>query len=229
MKVYKTYVEGLDSEMEGGIPNGHIVLLSGPPGTMKSSIAYSILYNNARFDGVKSLYVCLEQNRKSLKFHMSKLDMVDEDVEKSIHLLDLSKIRKAVKEEEQKPWLDILKKLLMDLHKEKPFELLAIDSLPVLEMMSNLKRKRTNLFHFFEWLRDQDYTTMLISEAATESPELLDEDFLADGIINLMMEKVGKIDVYRRLRCVKMRGVNHHTGYFTFEFKNGRFHATQVI
>jgi KaiC/GvpD/RAD55 family RecA-like ATPase len=229
MKVYKTYVEGLDGQMEGGIPKGHIVLISGPPGTMKSSVAYSILYNNARFDGVKGLFVCLEQTRKSLKFHMSKLGMTDEEIEKSIHLLDLSKIRKAVREEEQKPWLDILKKLLTDMQKEKPFEILAIDSLPVLEIMSNLKRKRTNLFHFFEWLRDQDYTTLLISEAATESPELLDEDFLADGIINLMMEKVGKIDVYRRMRCVKMRGVNHQTGYFTLEFKNGRFHATQVI
>jgi KaiC/GvpD/RAD55 family RecA-like ATPase len=229
MKVYKTYVEGLDNQMEGGIPKGHIVLISGPPGTMKSSVAYSILYNNARFEGVKGLFVCLEQTKKSLRFHMSKLGMADEEIEQNIHLLDLSKIRKAVKEEEQKPWLDILKKLLTDMQKEKPFEILAIDSLPVLEIMSNLKRKRTNLFHFFEWLRDQDYTTLLISEAASESPELLDEDFLADGIISLMMEKVGKIDVYRRMRCIKMRGVNHQTGYFTLEFKNGRFHATQVI
>ena len=34
----KTYIEGFDRALEGGIPQGHIVLMAGTPGTMKSSL-----------------------------------------------------------------------------------------------------------------------------------------------------------------------------------------------
>src|SRR5438093_9480588 len=42
-----TFVEGLDESLEGGIPWGHLVLIEGAPGTMKSSLAFSILLHNA--------------------------------------------------------------------------------------------------------------------------------------------------------------------------------------
>ena len=42
----KTYIQGLDEQMSGGVPKGHVVLISGMPGTMKSSVAFNILYNN---------------------------------------------------------------------------------------------------------------------------------------------------------------------------------------
>ena len=43
------------------------------------------------------------------------------------------------------------------------------------------------------------------------------------------MEKVGDIDVYRRVRVVKLRGVNHNTGFFTLEYKGDGFQVSQVI
>jgi len=42
-RLIKTFVRGFDEEIGGGIPQGHVVLVAGPPGTMKSSLAYSIL------------------------------------------------------------------------------------------------------------------------------------------------------------------------------------------
>ena len=44
----KTYIEGFDEKLQGGIPKGSVVLLVGQPGTMKSSVAYNMLYNGAR-------------------------------------------------------------------------------------------------------------------------------------------------------------------------------------
>ena len=55
-----TYIEGLDETLGGGLPAGHVVLLSGLPGTMKSTLSYSILHWNARERGAKCLYVSLE-------------------------------------------------------------------------------------------------------------------------------------------------------------------------
>src|SRR3990170_324441 len=66
-----TYIEGLDETLGGGLPAGHVILLSGLPGTMKSSLAYAILLGNARERGAKGLYVTLEQTRKSLEAQMA--------------------------------------------------------------------------------------------------------------------------------------------------------------
>jgi KaiC/GvpD/RAD55 family RecA-like ATPase len=58
MKRVKTYIKGLDENIEGGIPAGHVVLVSGTAGTMKSSVIFNILYNEA-LAGKTSLYLSL--------------------------------------------------------------------------------------------------------------------------------------------------------------------------
>ena len=46
----RTYIRGFDEQLEGGIPKGHVVLFSGTPGTMKSSVTWNILWHNAQTD-----------------------------------------------------------------------------------------------------------------------------------------------------------------------------------
>src|SRR2546425_52022 len=44
----KTHIRGFDEDvLRGGIPQGHVVLVRGASGTMKSSLAYYVLYHNA--------------------------------------------------------------------------------------------------------------------------------------------------------------------------------------
>lgn len=238
MKSYRTFVKGLDEEIEGGIPQGHVVLIAGPPGTMKSSLAYSMLYHNAAQKKTRGMYFTLEQSRKSLEFQMARLNMDPKLVTDTLRVQDLSRIRKGIDEvrgrprfgkETERPWLDVLKKILEDLRESEKYELLAIDSLPILEIISKLRDRRIQLFHFFEWLRDLGLTTLTITETSPQVGGVQDEDFLADGVIHLLMEKVGDIDVYRRIRIVKLRGVNHNTGFFTLEYKQNRFQVSQVI
>lgn len=228
VKKYKTYINGLDEELGGGIPSGHIILVSGTPGTMKSSVAYNIVYNNIKHEVSTGVFVSLEQSRESLMFQIKSLGLHDiEDMKLTI--LDMSKIRKEVDISKDKPWLEVLKKHLQYLKDTINFDLLVIDSLPVIEMISKIEDKRTQLFYLFEWLRDLKVTSFLISEISMDPNKIYDEEFLADGIIHLTMERVSEVDVQRRIRCVKMRGVNHNTGYFTLEFKNNTFQATQAL
>src|SRR2546428_587970 len=58
----KTHIRGFDDDvLRGGIPQGHVVLVRGASGTMKSSPAYYVLYHNAlewlRDLGVTSLLI----------------------------------------------------------------------------------------------------------------------------------------------------------------------------
>src|SRR3989442_10708391 len=56
----RTFVAGFDEALEGGIPKGHVVVLGGPSGTMKTSLGLNLVHPN-RLDGVRRLYVSLEE------------------------------------------------------------------------------------------------------------------------------------------------------------------------
>lgn len=236
MRSFKLYVEGFDEEILG-IPEGHVVLIAGPPGTMKSSIAYNILFSHAKNDGVRGLYVTLEQDRKSLETHMVGLGLDPSQIVDKVSIQDFSRIRRGIQELEEKddsleevpPWMEVLKKHLLDLKQEMNYELLVIDSLAVLETIAEMRNRRTDMFHFFGWLKKLGVTTFIISEISPDLNVVQDEDYLADGILYLTMDRIGDTDVFRRIRCAKMRGVNHDTGYFTLEFKNNRFQVSKVI
>ncbi|HEV8595034.1 MAG TPA: RAD55 family ATPase, partial [Thermoplasmata archaeon] len=88
MKRITTGTESLDRILDGGIPAGNVVLLAGAPGTMKTSLAYSILHANA-VEGVKGLYVSLEQNRPSLVHHTESMGFDTKGTKNTLSILDL--------------------------------------------------------------------------------------------------------------------------------------------
>ncbi len=237
-RLIKTFVRGFDEEIGGGIPQGHVVLVAGPPGTMKSSLAYSILYNNALQEGLTGIYLTMEQDRESLEFQLTRLGMDLKKVGEKVRIQDLSRIRRGVEElrsttrfgsPSEKPWLDILKRHIEDIKATEDFSLLVLDSLPVLEIIAGLRDRRIGLFHFFGWLKGLKVTSFVVSEVGQDSQNVRDEDFLADGIFSVTMDRVGELDVYRRIRCVKLRGSNHNPGIFTLEVQDGVFRVTRVI
>ena len=92
----KTYLGKMDELLSGGIPKGHVVLVSGMPGTMKSSVAYNIIYYNAKEAGVPGLYITLEQGRDSLLKHMKALGMDHDLVKDKLGIVDIAFLRKSM-------------------------------------------------------------------------------------------------------------------------------------
>ena len=226
-----TYIDGFDEALGGGIPKGHVVIVSGSPGTMKTSVTFSILYNNVKA-GSKGLYISLEDSQDDLKGAMEDLGMGGIDG-MELYILDVSKIRLEHKDEElNKNWLEILTKYIEQRVKVNHFDLVAIDSLAALYSLNQMENPRRELFHFFGFLRSLDATTLLISEVPTGENGRLskyDEDFLADGVLYLRLTEVGGTDVQLRLRCVKMRRTKHDHGYFALIREDGRFQIARAI
>jgi circadian clock protein KaiC len=225
----KTHIQGFDENIGGGIPKGSIVLVAGTAGTMKSSLTFNVLYHNAKNKGLKGLYVSLEQNRSSLVRHMKNLGLDIAKVEDKINIWDLGMIRSGLIAGET--WMNIFKKDLQEYKEKVGLDLLVVDSLPVLDLITNWKDPRTELFHLFEWLRDLDVTVFLISEIPEGEKKYgqHDEDFLADGIIYLRMVETDQNNVTRMMRCVKMRNTGHSMNFFTLLFEGKRFQVTKVI
>ena len=228
----RTYIEGFDRMLEGGLPSGHIVLVAGAPGTMKSSISYNLLYHNVIDSGTTALYVTMEQSRESLLRQMEKMGMKTELVVGRLHVLDLSLIRKKLREiSTGGSWMQVFKSYLSNLKENLKFDIMVIDSLDVLETMAEVVDRRTDLFYLFEWMRELNATVLLISEASEERllEGKFDEGYLSDGIITLKMQLVRDTENQRRIRCVKMRETNHDPSYHSLLFSNGKFQVTKVI
>ena len=220
----RTYVRGLDEQLQGGIPAGHVVLLAGKPGTMKSSISFNMLYGNAKNDGRGAVYVTLEQSRESLLANMAGLGMDATGLEKKLSVLDLSLIRKKLKQLSNKSWIEVFKMYIENLDKTVDISLLVIDSLPVLEVMGKFEDPRDELFRLFEWLRDLGITSLLITEMQQDSDKFCEngEDFLSDGIIHLDLRREDRnVDLY--MSVVKMRKTAHARGYYPLIYDEGGF------
>lgn len=226
----KTYVEGFDELLDGGIPKGSLVLICGTPGTMKTTLAYSVLHNNAT-NGSKGLFITLEETQDGITSAMEELGMKELD-DSSLYILDVAAIRREHKHEETaKDWFDILGKYIEQRVEEDHFDLVAIDSLAALYSLFQMESTRRDLYHFFGFLKHLGATTLLVSEIPYGKDQLVtfEEDFLADGIFLLKQYEVGETDVQLRIRCVKMRRSNHYQGYLTLIRADDKFMVTRVI
>jgi len=216
----KTYVKDLDERMEGGVPKGYVVLVCGTAGSMKSSFTFNILYNAAKNENVKGLYVSLEQERGSLLRQMKKLGM---NIKNVSHLVSLIELREPIKRGVGKEtlfkkgnWMDALLTQIQNYKKAIDFEILVIDSLDALYALTTIEDPRTEIFHFFRGLRNLGITTFIITEMPQSRKEFGKydvESFLSDGIIHLAIERLGNT-VGRFVNIAKMRETRHATDFF---------------
>ena len=227
----RTFIQGFDDKLSGGIPVGHIVLLAGEPGTMKSTIAFNVLYQNALREGLHGTYISLEQGRENLARHLASMSLNPQDVDDKVSIVDLGMIRRNLDGMAERTWLEIFKMYASNLKRTLNYDLLVVDSLPVLEVMARFENPREELFQLFEWLRDLKATTILISELKPGSEDFgrNGEEFLCDAIIHTKMERVDDANIQRRIRCVKMRASGHSPNYYTLMFQNGILQATRII
>lgn len=209
--------------MEGGIPERHMILICGSAGTMKSTFAYSILYNEVCKGNMNGLYITLEQSRENLLTHMEGMGMNTSSLGEKLSVLDLTQIRRELWIERQdlymedhNMWMDFISRVVELIRNVENCELLVVDSLNALYALVNFANPRNELFMFFEKFRSLGMTTFFIAESKSEETmcgEFGVEDFMCDGIIQLSMREEG--DTFNRyIRCVKMRSSRLDTSHF---------------
>lgn len=251
IKRIKLHIEGLDENIQGGVPQGHINLISGAAGTMKSSVCFHTLYNEALL-GQNGLYVSLEQSADSITKHVvnmgfkldminyiiikdlgelhSKLSAVKENDKGCLIIVDVGAIRKEIKQvnlDENRSWLNVIKNVVKKVNSEVGCPLFVLDSLSALYVLSRFQNPRIELFFIYEFLRDLKITSFLISEMPLDGSKYSEyeiEDFLADAIIAIKLTMYRR-QVVREISVVKMRATACNNDIFSLEYKNGRFQA----
>ncbi len=226
MKRVKTGIKGFDELVQGGLPEGASILVTGSPGTGKSIFGLQFLFNGATKFHEKGLYVSFEQLKKDIVNQASQFgwDMMKLEREKKIEILCIP-ITKVTQ--------DTVIMIKNKIKKEK-IKRVVIDSLttltvnaPIYSMTKDLTIKdvvndntvfsppivgdflvKHFIYSFIEGLQEfETVTTILISENSTE-PGYMSRDtvseFACDGVILINFESLGG-DYSRSLIVRKMR------------------------
>ena len=175
----KIGVPGFDDLVEGGIPAGFAVLLSGSPGTGKTIFGLHFLKEGLS-KGEKCIYVTYSQSGK---------DIIDQAAEFGWDI-------KGVE------FLEVKAEDFDDVLAGKSCKRLVLDSLSSVAVMT-----RDSLTRFIEKTKEAGCTAMLISELPKDSQWFSRDtisEFLADGVITLRsIEAAG--EVKNLLKVEKMR------------------------
>jgi len=229
-----TYIMGLDEQMQGGIPKGHLCLVAGSSGSMKSSLGFAMLYNAVLEGRTSGIYVTLEQSKASLAGHMANMGMNVDDprVRSNIAIIDLADLRVQLHEAgtaDQVNWMSQLIKQLTNYRESIGFEVLVFDSLGAFFTLTQMDNPRDETFRFFEACRRLGLTTFIICEMMGEMKnqfgEFGIEDYLSDGVIHVTMERRSD-EVERKLAVVKMRHTDHMLGYRPLQWDSTTQHFT---
>src|SRR5438128_7177476 len=108
-------------------------------GRMKSTLTFSILYQNALQENRKCAYFTLEQGKDLVLEQMASMGMADARAAEQIVTLDMGNIRKNLNFLQGRgSWLELFKMYCKNVMKADPVSVLVVDSLDVLETMATM-------------------------------------------------------------------------------------------
>jgi len=211
----KDAIEGLDNVFETDIPKGHVVMLAGMPGGLKSAFIHNLFssYLQTHPDEV-GVYLTLEETTES---HLRNMGSLGIGLPKNLHLSDHTDVRKKfeTKKTDHPDYLKMIQANIEYFKSEKgeKFTLFALDSLTALYSLIDTDGLRLKLFNFFKELRNKNITSFVIVELPEiGQPAIFGADgsvsFLVDGII-LTGEVEVQQDVMIYLQVKKMRAAIH--------------------
>lgn len=203
-----TGVTGLDDMLGGGLPAGHVVLVTGLPGTGKTCLALQFLLEGAR-RGEKGVFLSLEEDVPQLVESARQFSWpIDAAMQKG-----LVQIVRLDPKETKQSLHRIQGELGQELRSLGP-QRIALDSVSLLNMLSDDEAsRRSTLFALAAACRATGATTVLTAEADPLHPEVSRDglsEYVADGVLVLGYragadgQRIGLA-----LRILKMRRTAH--------------------
>ncbi len=222
--ILKTGIEGLDKTLEGGIPEGHVVLLTGKAGVGKTVLSMQWLFEGWKKFEQPGIYISVTEPFTKAMKNISTMDFFDSepvesgdirftDLRSMIELMDFG----AEGEELEKDDIEELVSRVEDLVDKVGARRMVIDSITAIGyMVDDTELFRYLIFRLGTVLSGKNCTVFLTSESRDGSTPFNVEDFISDGILNLHYTH-GEQAVIRKIEIAKMRGVDFKTGNSFFD------------
>jgi len=227
--MFKDSIPGLDKVFKNDIDRPKVILVTGPPGSVKTTFCYTLMSSYLRDKNEFGLYATLEETVDS---HLKNMESMGVKLSMKMQISDLTDLREidqideVIGQEAQTDYVLFIEKMIQRFRRThgNKFSIFVLDSLGALySLMENVSDMRKKMFYFFKMLRDNNLTCFVIMERSLtgESQLLGNEGFLADGILLLGLDRQrGKL--VRFLQVEKMRASEHSMERHAIEVgKNG--------
>ncbi len=217
----KSGINGFDALLEGGIPKGNLVILTGGPGTGKTIFACQFLAGGVN-NGGKGIFISVEQPRDEIIAQAAQFGWdfakMEKDGNLKIMALGLGDIFTS----------STLETVEAAIH-ENHYSRVVIDSITsliltpaspqnIVNMMgqgvpagSLAELRRASAFLFIDRIKRLGVTTMGIAQKVEGMPGETEDtisEFRGDGLILLRLSEVGT-EAPRILKIMKMRKTGH--------------------
>jgi len=215
MKQIPTGINGLDEMLNGGFPEGRVILVCGGPGTGKTIFSLQYLIAAAK-RGEAGFYITLEEPLRFIKQNITSFrwDLDRFEKEGLLRTLDINILSYKNEWERQANKYSVTKEVSTYLINEvydaidkigaKHIVIDPLTSVTVHQHQAGKKRKEIS--RLFASLRKIGCTSILTTELTPKSNEFLMEEFLADGVLKLD-KVIQNFKLIHTIRIEKMRGI----------------------
>lgn len=213
----KTGIDGMDELLQGGIPQGSSVLVTGGAGTGKTIYTMQYIYNGAQMFKEPGIFVAIETNLKNIMWNMQSFNWdirkMQEDNLMRTYRMDLGHTKRVETVEEKiDEELGIISEMVNEINAKR----LVIDSITAFGIWFERQAViRSLLYQFTNKLKNLDCTTLLTTETKGGRDDFSAfgvEEFVVDGVIAMYFTPP-----HRSVFVKKMRGTDHSKTVHPFD------------
>jgi len=210
---------GLDLVLGGGLPEGALIVVAGPPGSGKTILAQQICFANATPQSKALYYTTWSEPHEKIVRHLEPFAFFDAtalgDRLEFIHLAEL------IGADQTGGFGAAGDEILRQSFESKP-SVIVVDSSKALHDVVEADSFRRAIYDLASKVSYTNAVLILVGEYSPAETRSQPEFAVADGIVQLENEAYGPID-RRSLRVLKMRGAESVAGQHSFRISEGGF------
>jgi len=211
-----TGIEGLDTILEGGLPNGGVYILQGPPGAGKTILANHVCFNHAAA-GRRALYVTvLAESHARMLAHLRRMAFFDPAAvpERVYYVGAFSALEEG--------GLAALTALIRNELQRLGATLLVVDGLLSARESAGSDREFNKFIHGLQLIAASVGCVVLLLTNTQRTAEHFPEHTMVDGVLHLT-DELSNLRPLRHLQVLKLRGSAPVRGLHTVKISDRGF------